>query len=100
MLGLWIPAVLLLEYWFTWFPDDDDEDLEALLDFLCLEVLDVDPLVVANGSMARFDFADTWLISASFSGDEGESLEFASCVMGLYGGIGFTLPPFFCKKNY
>lgn len=33
--------------------------------------------------------------SSSFSGDEGASLEFVSWLIGLYGGIVFTLPPFF-----
>lgn len=31
----------------------------------------------------------------SFSGDDGGSLEPVSCVIGLYGGIVLTFPPFF-----
>lgn len=37
--------------------------------------------------------------SDSFSGDEGPSLEPVSYVIGLYGGINFTLPPFFCGQG-
>lgn len=33
--------------------------------------------------------------SSSFSGDDGPSLEFVSWLIGLYGGIVLTLPPFF-----
>lgn len=34
-------------------------------------------------------------VSDSFSGDDGPSLDPVSYVIGLYGGISFTLPPFF-----
>lgn len=34
-------------------------------------------------------------VSDSFSGEDGPSLEPVSYVIGLYGGISFTLPPFF-----
>jgi hypothetical protein len=51
---------------------------------------------VASGSKGRL----RWAPSASFSGDEGESLEFVSWVIGLYGGMGLTLPPFFYGKRF
>jgi hypothetical protein len=72
-----------------------DELLFVVLDFFCL-LLDDDKLLVASGSLVgRLERDDECEISDSFSGDEGESLEFVSCDIGLYGGIGFTLPPFF-----
>lgn len=70
-----------------------DEEFFVLLDFFCL-LLD-DNGVVAKGSVGRLERDDECDISDSFSGDDGESLEFVSCDIGLYGGIGFTFPPFF-----
>lgn len=74
-----------------------EDEFFVLLDFFCLLLLDdVDKDVfVANGSVGRLERDDEWDNSDSFSGDDGESLEFASCEIGLYGGIGLTLPPFF-----
>lgn len=87
-------AVELLEYGICAF----DDEFFVLLDFFCLLLLDDDDdnvvFVVARGSVGRFE-REECDISESFSGDDGESLECASCDMGLYGGIGFTLPPFF-----
>lgn len=59
-----------------------------LLDFFCLLLLeDVDVVSeteAARGSTGRFEDRDDWCdASASFSGDEGESLELVSCVIGL-----------------
>lgn len=71
-----------------------DEEFFVLLDFFCL-LLDDDNGVVAKGSVGRLEREDACDISDSFSGDDGESLEFVSCDIGLYGGIGFTFPPFF-----
>lgn len=73
--------------------------LLLLLDFFCL-LLDEDNTDVASGSTGRLEAdRDDWCdASASFSGDDGESLEFVSWVIGLYGGIGLTLPPFFYGK--
>lgn len=91
-------AFELLEYGICAFEFDDDDELFALLDFFCLLLDDDDESVEgANGSIVggRVDREDECEISESFSGDDGESLEFASCEIGLYGGIGFTLPPFF-----
>jgi hypothetical protein len=51
---------------------------------------------VASGSTGRLRCAP----SASFSGDDGESLEFVSWVIGLYGGMGLTLPPFFYEERF
>jgi hypothetical protein len=97
--------VLLFEYEICAFEfDDDDDEFFALLDFFCL-LLDVDDddddnaVEGANGSAIvgrREDECDT---SGSFSGDDGESLEFVSCEIGLYGGIGFTFPPFFYNRK-
>lgn len=39
--------------------------------------------------------AEVVVVSDSFSGDDGPSLEPVSYVIGLYGGMSFTLPPFF-----
>lgn len=96
LFALWLLEVLL-EYWFAWLLEDVDADFDVLLDFLCLDEDDEEvEEVVASGS--RLDVRDeTCGISGSFSGDDGPSLEFVSWVIGLYGGIGFTLPPFFCK---
>ena len=71
-----------------------DEELFVLLDFFCLLLLD-DNGVVAKGSVGLLEREDECDISDSFSGDDGESLEFVSCDIGLYGGIGLTFPPFF-----
>jgi hypothetical protein len=74
-------------------PIDEEEELLVLLDFFCLLL---DKFADAKGSVGRLlEREDECDISLSFSGDDGESLEFVSCEMGLYGGIGFTLPPFF-----
>lgn len=74
--------------------------LLLLLDFFCL-LLDEDSAAVARGSTGRLEAdRDVWCdASASFSGDDGESLEFVSWVIGLYGGMGLTLPPFFYGKR-
>lgn len=86
-------AVLPLEEcWPTLF------DLDAELDFRGLDEDDVDAEVVvegAKGSIARLEerAKGGWIISGSFSGEDGESLD--SWATGLYGGIGFTFPPFF-----
>ena len=75
--------------------------LLLLLDFFCL-LLDDDSTDVASGSTGRLEAdRDDWCdASASFSGDDGESLEFVSWVIGLYGGMGLTLPPFFYGKLF
>lgn len=39
------------------------------------------------------------VVSDSFSGEEGPSLEPVSYVIGLYGGMSLTLPPFFCGQG-
>lgn len=84
----------------------DEDDPLGLLDFFCLLLLlplpppppppPLDRFGVAKGSIVgRLEREDECDNSLSFSGDDGESLECVSCEMGLYGGIGFTLPPFF-----
>jgi hypothetical protein len=57
-------------------------------------LLEEDKDEVAKGSVGRLREVKCD-ISDSFSGDDGESLELVSCEIGLYGGIGLTLPPFF-----
>lgn len=73
--------------------------LLLLLDFFCLllveDDVDSDPGAVSGSPGLLDDLEDWWVTSGSFSGEEGESLEFVSCVIGLYGGIGLTFPLFF-----
>lgn len=103
-------------------PERDDEPaelFEALEDFRCFEEedeadVDEDPASSPPG-IRLFDFMLPLLPllllppmalpleccctddggSSSFSGDDGPSLEFVSWLIGLYGGIVLTLPPFF-----
>lgn len=103
-------------------PERDDEPaelFEALEDFRCFEEedeadVDEDPASSPPG-IRLFDFMlplpPLLLLppmalplecccpddggSSSFSGDDGPSLEFVSWLIGLYGGIVLTLPPFF-----
>lgn len=92
--------------------DDDDEDerfavfelelvdedcLVACEDLRCFDVDDDDDrfVVVILMLVAEVDNAVVLMVeSISFSGEEPESDE-VSWAMGLYGGMVFTLPPFF-----
>lgn len=87
------------------------ELFEALDDFRCLDDEDVAEEVLPGGSgMRLLDFIPLFPLtlillppgwgcvgagSSSFSGDDGPSLELVSWLIGLYGGIVLTLPPFF-----
>lgn len=102
--------------------DDDDWDDELLPIFLCFEFDDEDEdwafcigfdrfvgtvdvcniifgelefIFVAEDTFDEPRFDDDGTISVSFSGDDDGSLELT--LTGLYGGIVFTLPPFFYK---
>lgn len=112
------PAAVALEL----LPDEDsdDEDLPEAFDLRCLNEdetllppplplplplvrLDKPPLLPPNVLLVILMLvadveAEFMVESISFSGDEHESEE-VSCCMGLYGGIGLTLPPFFCNVN-
>jgi hypothetical protein len=67
----------------------DDELLLVLLlllDFFCLLLVEDEVETGAgadSGSAGLFDDLDWWDTSDSFSGEEGESLEFVSWVIGL-----------------
>lgn len=74
--------------------DDDDEPPRSppgirLLDFM----LPLPPLLPPMALPLECGCPEGG--SSSFSGDDGPSLEFVSWLTGLYGGIVFTLPPFF-----
>lgn len=72
--------------------EDDDDDPIAVLDEGSPSPV-VDPAPIDPPPAA----APPWpVVSDSFSGEDGPSLEPVSYVIGLYGGISFTLPPFFC----
>lgn len=88
------------------------ELFEALDDFRCLDDDDDAEEELPGGSGRRLlDFIPLFPLplmllpppgwgcvgagSSSFSGDDGPSLELVSWLIGLYGGIVFTLPPFF-----
>lgn len=77
--------------------DDDDDVAEEefpwgsdsrLLDFIPL--LPLPPILLALPGCCCVGEG-----SSSFSGDDGPSLELVSWLIGLYGGIVLTLPPFF-----
>lgn len=57
-------------------------------------MVDVCPINLFVDEPAVVGFVDV-PESDSFSGDDGGSLDPASFVTGLYGGIVLTLPPFF-----
>lgn len=59
-------------------------------DCAVLDLIDDDDDVPVVGFIVDVD-----VDSDSFSGDDGGSLDPASFVTGLYGGIVLTLPPFF-----
>lgn len=92
--------------------EEPAELFEALEDFRCFEEDDDDDPPRSPPGMRLLDFMFPLppLLppmalplecgcpeggSSSFSGDDGASLEFVSWLIGLYGGIVFTLPPFF-----
>lgn len=61
---------------------DDNEDVAKIVD------VDEDEAIVVGTTVLPDE-------KLSFSGDDGGSLEPVSCVIGLYGGIVLTFPPFF-----
>lgn len=61
---------------------DDNEDVAKTVD------VDEDEAIVVGSAVLPDE-------KLSFSGDDGGSLEPVSCVIGLYGGIVLTFPPFF-----
>lgn len=90
------------------------ELFEALDDFRCLDEDDDDAEDELPGGSGKrlLDFIPLFRLppmlppappgcgcveggSSSFSGDDSPSLELVSWLMGLYGGIVLTLPPFF-----
>lgn len=86
------------------FEEEEDEEAAAdddppssppgirLLDFMLpLPLLLLPPMALPLECCCCPDDAG----SSSFSGDDGPSLEFVSWLIGLYGGIVLTLPPFF-----
>lgn len=103
---------------FRCFEEDDDED-EDDVDAVNETVIAATVIVLAAAAAADVAIADDGfvteildefdedvvafvmaafaiLVALSFSGDDGESLEPVSWVIGLYGGIVLTFPPFFC----
>lgn len=80
------------------------EELCALaMLLLLLELNEVLPLFDALLDLRCFDGRSLWRddvpLSVSFSGDDGASLEFSAWLIGLYGGMGFTFPPFFYNRK-
>lgn len=87
------------------------EPFDALDDFLCLDDDDAEEEPPGGSGRRLLDFIPLlplppippplpgccWVTggSSSFSGDDGPSLELVSWLIGLYGGIVLTLPPFF-----
>lgn len=82
----------VLETWPAPVELSEFEFFDALLDLRCFD----------GGSVVCLDDEeeDEALdkASASFSGDDGASLECSAWLIGLYGGIGLTLPPFFYNR--
>lgn len=86
------------------------ELFEALDDFLCFDDDDAEEEPPWSSGRRLLDFIPLFPLplilppagcccvgggSSSFSGDDGPSLELVSWLIGLYGGIVLTLPPFF-----
>lgn len=92
---------------FLCFEDDDDDDAEVddgppisppgirLLDFMLLLPPPPLPPLLPPPMVFPLECCCPDGGSSSFSGDDGPSLEFVSWLIGLYGGIVLTLPPFF-----
>lgn len=84
----------VLESWLGPVELSEFEFFDALLDLRCFD---------GGSVVCRDDEDDDEAFdkaSVSFSGDEGASLECSAWLMGLYGGIGLTLPPFFYDKIF
>lgn len=88
---------MLLDFLCLTFDEDDEVMLFVVVSFTRIE--DVATLIGIGGFIGEVVTGELLIESVSSSPDDDSSLESEQSLIGLYGGIVLTLPPFFYNKN-